>query len=100
MINVNINELGLSFVKVCLNVDQSYDPSLLLTIKGDTLLYQLGNHYFNINEEKASYKTQNAIMKVVYYNDISRTDSFLDVISKTKIDYITLYDSSPINDHL
>lgn len=79
---------------------RQYDPSLLLTIERNTLLYRLGNPNFNINEEKASYKTQDAIMEVVYYNDTSRTDSFLDAISKTETDYVILYDSSPVNDYL
>lgn len=79
---------------------RQYDPSLQLTLDRDTLLYRLGNPNFNINEEKASYKTQNAIMEVIYFNDISQTDSFLEAIEKTETDYIVLFDSSPVNDFL
>lgn len=79
---------------------RQYDPSLQLTIGRDTLLYRLGNTNFNVNEESSSYKIQNAIMEVIYYEDTSQTDSFLEAIHKTETDYIILYDSSPINGFL
>ena len=79
---------------------RQYDPSLLLTIERDKLLYRLGNPNFNKDEDKPSYKTQDAIMEVIYYNDTSQADSFLEAINKTKTDYVILYDTSPINDFL
>ena len=39
-------------------------------------------------------------MEVIYYNDTSQADSFLEAINKTKTDYVILYDTSPINDFL
>ena len=39
-------------------------------------------------------------MEVIYYNDTTQTDSFLDAIEKTETDYIVLFDSSPVNDFL
>lgn len=39
-------------------------------------------------------------MEVIYYNDTTQTDSFLDAIKNTETDYIILDDSSPVNDFL
>lgn len=75
-------------------------PLYSLPLNRDTLLYRLGNPNFNINEEKASYKTQDAIMEVIYYNDTTQTDSIFGAIEKTETDYIVLFDSSPVNDFL
>ena len=39
-------------------------------------------------------------MEVVYYNDISQKNKFINAIEKTKTNYIILYDTSPICDFL
>lgn len=79
---------------------RQYDPSLLLTIDRNTLLYRLGNPNFVFDENTPSYQVQDAIMEVVYYNDISQKNKFINAIEKTKTNYIILYDTSPICDFL
>ena len=79
---------------------RQYDPSLLLTIDRNTLLYRLGNPNFAFDENTPSYQVQDAIMEVVYYNDISQKNKFINAIEKTKTNYIILYDTSPICDFL
>ena len=82
-------------------VARQYDPSLLLALNRNAVLYRAGSQTVSaVNTESASYKAQEALMDVAYYGQEIPMRRFKAAIRWRQVDYLVVPQNNPLHDYI
>lgn len=80
---------------------RQYDPSLLLALHRDAVLYRAGSQTIGaIDEESTFYKGQKAIMDVAYYGEEIPMRRFLAGLRWQDVDYLVIPINNPLQTYI
>ena len=81
-------------------IARQYDPSLILVLNRNFVLYRAGSSVVGNYENMKAYQIQKVIMDVVSYQMDVGIENFRNVLKKTETDYLVLPVSLPNHDYI